>query len=188
MKRKNLSGFSSVLLLIAAGLIVVSLIFPWWRLDFFAPQYPEGLELVVYPNKLEGDIDNINSLNHYIGMSEFSQEDFPEFKFLPIVLIGLAIIVGIGAILRNKGYLFFLIGLFIIGGIVGLLDLKLRLDQYSKNLDPMAPIDYEPFSIPIVGGNVIANFNTYSLLGTGIYFAIAAFILLLIPLWKDRKK
>lgn len=52
----------------------------------------------------------------------------------------------------------------------------------------MAPIEMEPFVPPIIGENVVANFTTYSLLGTGAYLVIAAFILLLIPLWKDRKQ
>lgn len=188
MKGKRLSGVSAIFIFIASVLIGVSLFFPWWKLDFFAPQYPEGLYLTVYADRLEGDIDNINSLNHYIGMKQFSNADFPEFIILPYIIGGLALIVLIGAILRKKGYLYFLISLFMIGGIVGVWDLVTSLNKYSKNLDPSAPIDMEPFSIPIVGENVIANFTTYSNLGTGVYLAIAAFICLLVPLWKDRKQ
>lgn len=188
MKGKRLSGFSAIMFIIAAGLIFVSIFFPWWRMDFFAPQYPEGLEIVVYPDRLEGDIDNINNLNHYIGMKEFGQEDFPEFKFLPYLIGGLAFLILLGAIIRKRGYLYSLLGIFIVGGIAGVWDLIYSLGKYSKNLDPMAPIEMEPFTIPIIGENVIANFTTYSYLGTGVYLALAAFILLLIPLWKDRKK
>lgn len=188
MNEKRLSGLSSLLLVIAALLIVASLFFPWWRLDFFAPQYPEGLYITVYPDRLEGDLANINALNHYIGMKEFSEEDFPELQFLPYIIGALAAIVLLGAIIRRKSYLYFLIGLFVVGGIIGVWDLITSLNEYSMNLDPMAPIDYPPFKVPIIGENIIANFTTYSYLGTGVYFAIAAFILLLIPLWKDRKK
>lgn len=188
MKKKNLSGISSVFLIVAAALMVLSIFLPWWRLDFFAPQYPEGLEIVVYPDRLEGDLSNINNLNHYIGMAEFSEADFPELKFLPYIIGGIALLILVGAILRKKAYLYFLIALFVTGGIVGIVDLKLSLDAYSKNLDPMAPIDMEPFAVPIIGDNIIANFTTYSNLGVGIYLAMVAFILLLIPLWKDRKQ
>lgn len=188
MNSKKLSGVSSILLVVASLLIVASLFFPWWKLDFFAPQYPEGLFITVYPDSLEGDLSNINGLNHYIGMKQFSEEDFPELQFLPYIIGGLALLVLAGAIFRRKSYLYFLIGLFVVGGIVGIWDLVSSLNKYSTNLDPMAPIEMAPFKIPIIGDNVIANFNTYSHLGTGVYFAIAAFILLLIPLWKDRKK
>lgn len=188
MKSTKLSGVSSLLLFIAALLIVASLFFPWWRLDFYAPQYPEGLDITVYPDRLEGDLSNINGLNHYIGMKQFSEDDFAELQFLPYLVGGLALLIVIGAIIRKKGYLYFLIGLFVVGGIVGLWDLISSLNEYSMNLDVKAPIEMAPFKIPIIGGNVIANFTTNSHLGTGVYFAVAAFILLLIPLWKDRKR
>lgn len=188
MNSQKLSGVSSLLLIIAALLIVASLFFPWWKLDFFAPQYPEGLDITVYPDRLEGDLNNINALNHYIGMAEFSEADFPELQFLPYVIGALAFLVLLGAIIRRKSYLYLLIGIFVIGGIIGVWDLVSSLNEYSMNLDPMAPIDYPPFKVPIVGENIIANFTTYSHLGIGVYFAIAAFILLLIPLWKDRKR
>ncbi|WP_077215135.1 hypothetical protein [Bacillus dakarensis] len=185
---KRLSIFSSIAIVISALLIIFSLFFPWWRMEFFAPQYPEGLNIIVYPDKLEGELDQINALNHYIGMQTFSEENFPELQYLNYLIIGLAAIVLIGAFVRKKSYLYFVISLFIIGGAVGVWDLRHALAYFGTNLDPMAPIDMEPFVPPIIGENIIANFTTYSLLGTGTYFVIAAFILLLIPLWKERKQ
>jgi copper chaperone NosL len=185
---KRLSIFSSIALVIAAILIIISLFFPWWKMEFFAPQYPEGLNIIVYPDHLEGELDQINSLNHYIGMANFSEESFPELQFLNYLISGLALLVLIGAMIRKRSYLYGLIGAFIVGGTVGVWDLWTKLKQYGTNLDPMAPIDMEPFVPPIIGENIIANFTTYSLLGPGAYLMIAAFILLLIPLWKDRKQ
>ncbi|MDQ0154382.1 heme A synthase [Robertmurraya andreesenii] len=188
MNGKRLSIRSSIIMAISAILIVISLFFPWWRMEFFAPQYPEGLNIIVYPDHLEGELGQINGLNHYIGMAQFSEESFPELKYLPYLIGGLAILVLIGAIIRKRAYLYGLIGIFIIGGAVGVWDLWSALKEYGTNLDPMAPIEMEPFVPPIIGKNVIANFTTYSHLGIGTYIVIAAFILLLIPLWKDRKK
>lgn len=185
---KRLSIFSSITLVISAILIVVSLFFPWWRMEFFAPQYPEGLNIIVYPDHLEGELNQINGLNHYIGMAQFSEESFPELQYLSYIIGGLALLVLIGAIIRKRAYLYSLIALFMIGGSIGVWDLWSALKAYGTNLDPMAPIEMEPFVPPIIGENVIANFTTYSLLGTGTYFIIAAFLLLLIPLWKDRKQ
>lgn len=188
MKKSQLSIGPSLLLIVASVLIAVSIFFPWWGMKFFAPQYPEGLNIIVYPNKLDGEIDIVNGLNHYIGMKGFSEENFPELQFLPYVIWGLAILVFLTAILRKKSVLFGTIGLFIIGGILGVWDLYRWLKDFGTNLDPMAPIDIDPFVPPIIGENQLANFITHSYLGTGSYFVIAAFVLLLIPLWKDLKK
>ncbi|WP_042354443.1 hypothetical protein [Bacillus rubiinfantis] len=184
----KLSLISSLLIGLSAVLIIISIFFPWWKMLFVAPQYPEGLNIIVYPNKLTGEIDIINGLNHYIGMSNFSADNFPELGYLMYLIIGLAVITLITALLRSKRVLYGLIGIFVIGGVAGVLDLHFALKKYGTNLDPNAPIHMDPFVPPIIGDNTVANFTTHSVLGTGVYFVIAAFILLLIPLWKDRKK
>ncbi|MEH7180758.1 hypothetical protein [Neobacillus vireti] len=188
MKGKKLSLLSSLLIALAAVLIVASVFFPYWKMVFYAPQYPEGLNIIVFPNKLEGEIDIVNGLNHYIGMENFSEENFPELNYLIYIMIGLAVITLITAILRKKVILYSVIGLFGILGILGVYDLSRALKKFGTNLDPMAPIKIDPFVPPILGHNTVANFVTESILGYGTYFLIAAFILLLIPLWKDRKR
>ncbi|MFK9091634.1 hypothetical protein [Bacillus salipaludis] len=186
-KNNKLSITSSMLIGLAAIFIGASIFFPWWKMVFYAPQYPEGLNIIVYPYKLAGEIDIINGLNHYIGMSNFGEENFPELSYLVYLISGLAVLTLLTAILRNKKVLYGLIGMIAIGGLAGILDLHFALQKYGSNLDPKAPIKIDPFVPPIIGENTVANFITHSLLGTGIYFVIAAFILLFIPLWKDRK-
>ena len=41
---------------------------PYWSLVLHAPQYPGGLVVNAYINHLEGDVQEIDGLNHYIGM------------------------------------------------------------------------------------------------------------------------
>lgn len=157
-------------------------------MKFIAPQYPEGLNIIVYPDHLEGEIDIVNGLNHYIGMSEFSEENFPELNYLKYLIWGLAVLTVLVAIFRKKSFLYGLIGLLSIGGILGVWDLYRWLRNFGTNLDPMAPIKVDPFIPPIIGENTLANFITYSSIEMGAYLVIVAFILLIIPLWKDRKR
>jgi hypothetical protein len=186
-KTNKLSVVSSILIVVSAILIVTSLFFPWWQMIFFAPQYPEGLNIIVYPNKLEGQIDIVNGLNHYIGMDNFSEENFPELSYLAYLVGGLAVITLLTALIRKKSVLYGLVGLIAIGGVLGVVDLRKALHDFGTNLSPQAPIKIDPFVPPILGHNTVANFVTNSVLGPGSYLLIAAFILLLIPLWKDRK-
>jgi hypothetical protein len=186
-KTKKLSVVSSILIVVSAILMVISLFFPWWQMIFFAPQYPEGLNIIVYPNKLEGQIDIVNGLNHYIGMDNFSEENFPELSYLSYLVGGLAILTLLTAVFRKRSILYGLIGVFVIGGLLGVIDLRQALHDFGTNLSPEAPIKIDPFVPPILGHNTVANFITNSVLGPGSYLLIGAFILLLIPLWKDRK-
>lgn len=183
---QNLSRTSMFILIGCSVIIAVTLFVPWWGMKFYAPQYPEGLDIIVYPTTLAGDIDIVNGLNHYIGMKEFSNESFPELEYMPYLVIGMAAITLAAAAVRKKWLLYAVLVLFAIGGIAGILDMKRWLKDFGTNLDPMAPIELEPFVPPVIGDNVIANFTTTSYFTYGGYMLAAVFLLMVYCLWKDR--
>lgn len=184
----KLTRLSTIMLCLAAVLIIISIFLPWWGMKFYAPQYPEGLDIIVYPYKMTGQLDIINGLNHYIGMKNFSEESFPELKFLPYLIAGLALLTLIVGVLRNRTFLYVLIIIFIIGGGVGLYDIHRWLADYGTNLDPTAPIKMKPFVPPVIGTNKIANFTTISYFTYGSYLLGLSFLLILFALWRDRKQ
>jgi copper chaperone NosL len=75
-----MSKTSRVLMVVAALALSLVFIFPIWSIDLWAPQYPEGLGLQIWLNKMTGDLDNINLLNHYIGMHRIEPDSIPELK------------------------------------------------------------------------------------------------------------
>src|SRR5512145_960583 len=86
-----------LLLVVSAVLLSVTLVLPLWNMTMFAPQYPEGLRLDIYTQRLEGgnkgqDLKEINLLNHYIGMRDLADEDFTEFKWMPFAIGILALL------------------------------------------------------------------------------------------------
>jgi len=182
------SNQSIVGLFMAAGLLVVTIFLPWWGMKFYAAQYPEGLNIIVYPYKLAGEIDIVNSLNHYIGMAKFSEESFPELTYLPWIISGMAILILVVAFVRKMSLLYGLIGLFIVGGIVGIYDIHRWLVNFGTELDPRAPITVDPFVPPIIGENTIANFVTTSYFTYGSFLLGFVFLLLLFPIWRERRK
>ncbi|MEH7074807.1 hypothetical protein [Neobacillus drentensis] len=184
----SLSISSVISLCLASILLIASIFFPWWGMRFFAPQYPEGLDIIVYPYKMTGDIDIVNGLNHYIGMKGFGEDNFPELKYLPYLIGGLALLTLVTALLRQKSVLYGLIGLFVIGGALGIYDIYRWLRNYGTKLDPRAPIKVDPFIPPILGENKLANFVTESYFTYGSFILGAAFLCTLFPLWRDRKK
>lgn len=188
MSSKKLSILSSIFIAAAGIFLIISVKYPWWGMNFIAPQYPEGLDIIVYPNKLDGRIDIINSLNHYIGMKEFSEKSFPELNYLPTIIYSISILTFIVAILRKKLLLFCLIGLFVVGGILGIYDIHRWLSDFGMNLDTKAPIEIPPFTPPIIGENQIANFITHSYFSSGSIWLGLSFLMLVIPLWLEQKK
>ncbi len=166
-------------LLCAVGL-AVSLLFPLWRIDLTAPQYPEGLGLKIYPHKIGGDVDVVNGLNHYIGMRTLHTEDFIEFTILPY-LIGAFALFGLFAFLVNRRWLFYTWTiLFVAFGVIAMYDFYRWEYDYGHNLDPNAAIvvpgmAYQP---PLIGFKQLLNFGAYSFPDVGGYIFLLVGLLL----------
>jgi len=143
--------------------------FPLWHILLDAPQYPEGLEMKIWLKGLSGNIDQINGLNHYIGMKFIRNEDFKEFKFIPYIFGGLVLIGFIAAIAKSRKLLriwFISLCLF---AIVGFSDFYIWEYKYGHNLNPHAAIKVEGMNYqpPLFGYKQLLNFTAGSLPDTG---------------------
>ncbi|MDR9407199.1 MAG: hypothetical protein RI573_00020 [Balneolaceae bacterium] len=177
---------------IAALLLGFVFITPIWTIDMEAPQYPEGIGMEISINKIEGkskqDLQNINGLNHYIGMKPITPESIPELKIMPWIF-GLLIVSGLGiAVWGNRTALLFWIILFILLAIAGLVDFYLWGYDYGHNLDPNAAIKipgmtYQP---PLIGSKQLLNINATSLPGFGFYVSLLSMGLATYVYWRSK--
>ena len=103
----QLSIVSQILVAFASGALIVVFFLPAWRIDLFAPQYPEGLTMNIWINGISGDVDVINGLNHYIGMKHITVAMFPEFRFLPYVVL-FFMLLGVTVAITGKRKVLFL--------------------------------------------------------------------------------
>ncbi|MBK7696919.1 MAG: hypothetical protein IPI30_22190 [Saprospiraceae bacterium] len=76
----KLNNPSRIIIAIASISLIGCLFVPLWRIDLFAPQYPEGLTMKIWHNDIKGQIDIINGLNHYIGMRHIGLICFLNFS------------------------------------------------------------------------------------------------------------
>jgi len=182
MKINKISNISKVFLLLAAVLLVGSLFVAIWRIELEAPQYPEGLALLIYANKLGGDVDIINGLNHYIGMQTLHSENFIEFKLLTYFISAFALFSLIVVIVGKRALANTLLISFILFGILSMIDFYRWNYNYGHNLSEDAAIkvpgmSYQP---PLIGYKQLLNFGAYSVPDIGGWFFIVAGILMLI--------
>ncbi len=193
MKTNSLSKLSIILLSISGIGLVISIFVPIWAIYLEAPQYPEGLGMFLHANKITGDYEIINGLNHYIGMKTIHQEDFWEFKVLPYALGFFAVLAFLFAFLKKKWGLYFFTALFLLFGIAFMVDFWLWEYDYGHNLNPNAPIivpgmSYQP---PLLGFKQLLNFGAYSYpdVGGWIMFGVGIISLVLSVLeFKSSKK
>ena len=187
--KKKISGRSRLLLLLGAAFLIASLFVPIWSISLDAPQYPEGLSLQIWANKIAGDVDIINGLNHYIGMKTLHTNDFIEFTVLPYIIAFFALLFILVAWSANKKGLNFLLIGFILFGIVAMADFWKWEYDYGHNLDPNAAIKvpgmaYQP---PLIGFKQLLNFGAYSIPDVGGWLFIGAGMLVLIAVILEFK-
>ena len=185
-------------LMILGALTLLSLFFfPIWKITLVAPQYPDGVTMHIYINKIggatPGTLQNINILNHYIGMKKIVPESIPELKIFPIIVMGL-IAFGLLAAFINKRQVYLAWAIVFIGlSIAGFYDFYLWEYDYGHTLDPAAPMKFPgaSFQPPLFGSKDIINFTAHSYPHIGGYLAGISILLGLCAWWfkiKNDKK
>lgn len=185
MEKIRLKKLTRILVALCGLALIVVLFVPLWRIDLFAPQYPEGLYLLIYPHQLGGNVDIINGLNHYIGMKTLHTNDFVEFKILPYIIVFFSLLLLATALINSRKLFYFSVILFICFGIIAMADFWKWEYDYGHNLDPNAAIKvpgmaYQP---PLIGFKQLLNFQAFSQPHIGGWiFGLVGFILLVLAI------
>ncbi|MEQ9105036.1 MAG: nitrous oxide reductase accessory protein NosL [Rhodothermales bacterium] len=186
----------SRLLTALAGLMLITMyFFPLWRITLEAPQYPEGLGLRIMLSDVRGvnefDLQNINNLNHYIGMQRIEPDAIPELKIMPWAIAFLIAGAFGVALLGRRRWLTTWVVLFGLLSLVGLVDFWLWEYDYGHNLDTSTAaivvpgMSYQP---PLIGSKQLLNFKAHSWPGVGGWAAFAALGLGMVAWGLDRPK
>ena len=180
-KEAMLDSRSRIALAFAALLLFVMYFTPLWRIRLEAPQYPEGIGLRIMLSTVKGqkpnDLNNINNLNHYIGMKRIVPDAIPELSIMPWA-VGLIIALGFAAAASGRAWMLYVwVGLFMVLAIAGLVDFWLWEYDYGHNLDmehaiiKIPGMSYQP---PLIGSRQLLNFKAHSWPGVGGWAAFAS--------------
>lgn len=186
----RLSVSSRLIVLLSAITIGLIIFVPIWRIELDAPQYPEGLKMYIHANKLTGDVQIINGLNHYIGMRELHAEDFIEFTVLPYILGVIAFFGLLTALINRRWFFYTWAAIFIIFAVGSMVDFYLWLHNYGHNLDPAAPLKVPgmSYSPPLLGFKQLLNFGAFSIPDIGGWMLFGVGILILIAFIIEIRK
>lgn len=193
MWKRSLNKMNRRLVLTAAFLMGAVYFLPLWYISLSAPQYPEGLSMYIWINKLSGgtpyDLQNINLLNHYVGMDEIISSSIPELLYMPYVLIYM--IFGAAVTYFHPRLYMIALGIVNLGLVAaaGMADFWRWEYNYGHHLKPDAPIivpgmAYQP---PILGCKQMLNIDACSVPHTGAVILLAVFGLLAYIVWTERK-
>ena len=155
----------------AAALVALAAWLPLWTMTMKAPQYPKGLRLHAFGRGMEGDLRELNILNHYIGMPAITAPPL-ETAIFPIgivLLAALCLLSPLHAWLRRAAVA---AALVVPIGIV--VDLQWRLYEFGHSLNPTAPIRLKAFTPLVIGPTKMGNFATTATISWGFVCLLAA--------------
>jgi copper chaperone NosL len=178
---------AAALALTAAGLLVFAFFRPWWSFTLYAPQYPKGLRLDVSLIGVAGDVSEVDTLNHYIGMASLSHAAPLERSLAGwgVALLASLTVVWFLFAGRKLGRLSFAFALALPLGFLA--DSMYWLYRFGHNLDPRAPLDLPPFTPQMFGNGEIGQFMTFAQPLSGFWAAGAgALLVTLAVLLRER--
>lgn len=165
MKRRTQNR---ILVALGALLLLPAFVTPLWTIKLVAPQYPEGLGMYIGVSDVVGhephDLQNINILNHYIGMQPIEPEAIPELEYMPLIL-GVLVATGLLAALVGRRWVMAgWLAALLVAGVAGMVDFYQWKYDYGHNLSPDAPIKvpgmtYQP---PLIGKAQLLNITATS--------------------------
>lgn len=182
-----------LLMFLAALSLLTLFVFPMWKIVLYAPQYPDGVEMHIWINKIggtsPGTLQNVNILNHYVGMKVIEPDAIPELQYFQYVIMGMiALGLLVAGLNRKTWFLVWTIVLVVIC-LLGMYDFYLWEYDYGHNLSDTAPIKIPgaSFQPPLLGKKDILNFVAVSLPHVAGYFVGLAMALGFTAWWLGRK-
>jgi copper chaperone NosL len=178
----------TALLVVAGALLVASYWQSYWHMTLHAPQYPKGLHVQAYLNRLEGDVHEIDGLNHYIGMRPLNEAAQFE-RTASAMLVGVLALLLLGAVFIHNWWAALLTLPAVLFPAGFLADLQYWLADFGTNLDPHAALSssIKPFVPPVLGVGTIGQFKTVAAVGNGFWLAVVASAVVLVALWFHRR-
>jgi copper chaperone NosL len=165
-----------------------------WRIILYAPQYPDGVKMLIWIDKIGGEtastIQNINILNHYVGMKFIEPDAIPELKYFPTIvwiMAGLAVVMAI--VNKAWGYAGWALMMMILAALA-MYDFYMWEYDYGHTLSPTAPIKIPgaSFQPPLIGTKRILNFIAQSYPDIAGYLAGASIPLACLAFWLRKKQ
>lgn len=182
VKRWTVLGLATM----AVAFYAVAYFQPIWGFYLQAPQYPQGLVLSIHLDHVGGDVDEINTLNHYIGMSRLDEAAKVERALASYGVCGIGLITMLLVIFPGRRYARWFTLPAMLFPIVFVGMTYYWMWSFGHHLDEAAPIDVAPFTPTLLGRGEIGNFRTYGLPGAGFYLIMASAVLVGTAFWLRR--
>jgi len=147
-----------IVAIVGAVLITIGGFLPVWGTRLLAPQYPKGLALWFFGDRVEGPVGEVNGLNHYIGMQPIDLTKVPEMALWPLAIVGSVFLLVVAVLWRGWISRIALLTLWLVPVVV-IVDIQRWLITFGTELDSSAALRLEPFIPNAIGQSGVWNFT-----------------------------
>jgi hypothetical protein len=173
----------------AAEIGVASL--PIWAVSLEAPNYPkeafpEGIPVFFHFDGYSGEVHEMNTINHYVGMDPMWVGGHFERAIGPYALLALSLMFILFIAYNNK-ILSYLMLIPVALPIIFIADYSYWLYWFGHNLHDWGAFKIKPFMPTVFGDGKIAQFTTHSYPTIGFYMLLAISILSLLAFLAKQK-
>lgn len=164
---------------------------PVWSISLEAPNYPkeafpDGIPLFVHVDGYGGDIAEMNTLNHYIGMYPVEHGGNVERTVAPYYLLIATICMLAFLYYDGKGNSLLMVPtiiapIFFMAAYVG------WLYWYGHNMQEWGAFTLKAFMPTALGDGKVAQFTTHSYPTIGLWVMIAMSVLSMLAIFSKRK-
>ncbi|SHO81501.1 FIG00470065: hypothetical protein [hydrothermal vent metagenome] len=164
---------------------------PIWAVSLEAPNYPkeafpEGIPVFFHFDGYSGEVHEMNTINHYVGMDPMWVGGKIEREIGIYALLLLSLIM-IYFMLYNNKILTYLMLIPVSLPVLFIADYSYWLYWFGHNLHDWGAFKIKPFMPTVFGDGKIAQFTTHSYPTIGFYMILAVSLLSLLAFFAKRK-
>lgn len=165
---------------------------PLWRVSLEAPNYPkdafpDGIPVYFHFDGYSGDVHEMNTINHYIGMYPMEHGGQLERKIVPYFFL-LITLMMIGFLYWNHKLSWVLMAIPVLLPVGFLIDYAGWLYWYGHNMQDWGAFTIKPFMPTVFGDGKVAQFTTHSYPSTGFYIIVLTSVLSILAIFSKIKE
>jgi len=164
---------------------------PLWAVSLEAPNYPkkafpEGIPVYFHFDGYSGEVHEMNTINHYVGMDPMWAGGTIEREIGIYALLGLSLAM-IYFIAYNIKFFSYILLIPVALPFIFIADYSFWLYHFGHNLHDWGMFKIKPFMPTVFGDGKIAQFTTHSYPTIGFYLLVAISLLSLLAFFAKQK-
>jgi hypothetical protein len=164
---------------------------PAWRVSLEAPQYPkvtfpDGIPVYFNLTRFTGEVQEMNTINHYIGMEPMEVGAPWERRLVPFIVLVFLVSIAVFIVYDGPAWWIFGIGPALMP-VYFIAVFSYWLYWFGHNLHEWGAFTIKPFMPTVLGNGKVAQFTTHSYPYMGFYLQLAIMVALVLAVFIKRR-